>query len=236
MIIAIVIPTYYRKDGSTFELLTRALQSIKNQKYNNYHVFLIGDRYENNSEFEHLATSIISDDQITYINLNVAEERDNYNDKYALWSYGGVNATNIGIKLALNIGYKYICHLDHDDWWYDDHLSLINDCIESTNCDWVCTKSTFAHKNRYLPTINTNENIVSFLPVAAGLIHSSTCVNFKTIPLLYRDIYKETGSVGQPSDADLWIRMGEYIKNNNLKSYHINKLTCRHDEEGFEKR
>jgi hypothetical protein len=60
-------------------------------------------------------------------------------------------------------------------------------------------------------------------------------MDFKKIPLLYRDIYDLTNTVGLPADADLWERTREYIQNNNLKSYFINKLTCRHDEEGYSK-
>jgi hypothetical protein len=60
-------------------------------------------------------------------------------------------------------------------------------------------------------------------------------MNFKTIPLKYRDILGETGQVGEPADADLWDRCREYILKHNLKSYVINKLTCYHEEEGYER-
>ena len=60
-------------------------------------------------------------------------------------------------------------------------------------------------------------------------------MNFKRIPLLYRDLYELTNKVELPADADLWERTKDYIKKNNLKSFYINKLTCRHDEEGYSK-
>jgi hypothetical protein len=59
-------------------------------------------------------------------------------------------------------------------------------------------------------------------------------MNIKTIPLRYTDIFKETGEVGLPGDAEFWYRVSNHITSNNLKSKFINKLTCRHDEEGYE--
>jgi hypothetical protein len=61
-------------------------------------------------------------------------------------------------------------------------------------------------------------------------------MNFKKIPLLYRDLYAETGNVGLPGDADLWERSRDFIKENNLKSYYINEFTCYHDEEQYSKK
>ena len=52
MKLAIIISTYYRKDGRSSSFLTRALNSIANQTYQDYKIFLTGDRYENNEEFE----------------------------------------------------------------------------------------------------------------------------------------------------------------------------------------
>jgi hypothetical protein len=60
-------------------------------------------------------------------------------------------------------------------------------------------------------------------------------MNFKTIPLKYRDLFNETGVVGLPSDAELWERCASYILSNNLKSTLINSVTCNHVNEGFER-
>ena len=72
MKIGILIPTYYRNNGSTKDLLTRALESIKNQTHQDYIVFLIGDKYEQANEFNELATSIIPKDKIIHENLEHA--------------------------------------------------------------------------------------------------------------------------------------------------------------------
>lgn len=220
-----------REDGSTPFYLRRALTSIFNQKYKNFKIFLIGDKYENESEILNIISEY-NKTKIFFENLPYAKERDSYG-RHALWSYGGVNATNFGIKKALSEGFDYICHIDHDDWWYEDHLELINKCIYETNSDWMCTLSTHLNPNVFLPNITEKSKYVDFLPISCGLIHSSVCMNFKKIPLEYRDLYLEFGSVGHPADADLWDRCRHHIMYNELKSTLINKLTCRHDEEGY---
>jgi glycosyltransferase involved in cell wall biosynthesis len=232
---AVVISTYYRKDGSTLKYLTNALDSVFSQTYKNFKIFLIGDKYEDNDEFIKIISKY-PQDKIYYENLSYAKERDLYINKLLIWSYGGVNAINIGIDKALLDGYEYICHLDHDDWWLTNHLEEINNCLDLTGADWVCTKSTYGSPTKFLPDVNSNELYIPFHPKSSRLIHSSVCMNFKKIPLKYRDVYSETQQLGLPADADLWERTREFIIQNNLKSYYINKLTCRHDEEGYERR
>jgi len=231
--LAILIATYRREDGRSKSYLRRSLQSVKNQTYSDYKVFLIGDKYETPSEVLETIEEL-GIENIEFENLSEAKERSKYTGDN-LWFYGGVNALNYGIKKAISEGFEYICHLDHDDWWYDNHLDLINQCINETESDWMCTKSTYMDPDRFLPRIYTENKYFHILPRESSLIHSSVCMNFKSIPLFYRDIYEETGHVGLPTDADLWERCRDYINENNLKSTMINELTCRHDEEGYEK-
>lgn len=231
----IVIPTYKRLDGQTPLYLSRALNSIKSQTHTNYKVILIGDKYEDNDEFIKLSTEIIERDKIYFENLPIAMERDNYsNNKNALWSYGGVNATNYGISKSLELGYNYICHLDHDDYWDENHLFFINQVIKQTFSPFVCTKSKYL--SNILPNINFNGDFIDFPPYCGRLIHSSTCIDFKKIPLRYVDIYKEHGFVGNPADGDLWIRINNWLSQNEINSWLINKITCFHEEEGYVKK
>jgi glycosyltransferase involved in cell wall biosynthesis len=237
MKLSIIIPTYYRKDGSTKTYLKRALESVFNQTHQDFKIYLIGDRYEKEKEYEiYELLENYDKNKIHFENLDIAQERDFYKDKFVLWSYGGVNATNYGIKLSLKDSNNYICHLDHDDYWDKEHLMLINECINETNSDWMCTKSFYRSFHNVLPNILSYDKFVNYLPKGESLIHSSVCMNFKKIPLEYRDIFKETGKLGLPSDADLWNRCNEYIIKNNLISTLINKITCFHIEEGYERK
>jgi glycosyltransferase involved in cell wall biosynthesis len=230
---SIVITTYQRKDGNTPKYLKRALQSIFDQDYHLFKIYVIGDKYENNEEFESIFNEFPKD-KIYFENLPIAHERDKYTDKTLIWKYGGCFANNYGINKSISDGYEYVCHLDHDDEWYPNHLSSLNDAIIKTNSLWLCTKSEYEHFMEY-PMINSDLELVEFNPTPEGLIHSSTCINFKKIPLRHRNVFEETGLSGLPGDADLWYRIREYFNGNNLKGVLVNKITCKHIEEGYEK-
>jgi hypothetical protein len=152
-----------------------------------------------------------------------------------IWKYGGCFANNYGINKSIENGYEYICHLDHDDEWYPNHLSSLNNAIVKTKSLWLCTKSEYVF-NMVLPSIHGNDELIDFYPIPEGLIHSSTCINFKKIPLRHRNIFEETGVSGLPGDADLWLRISNYLKENNLNGILINKITCKHIEEGYERK
>jgi glycosyltransferase involved in cell wall biosynthesis len=221
MTIGIVIPTYYRKDNSTLKYLQRALNSIKNQTYTNYKVFLIGDKYENEEELITISSSIISKEKIFSINLPYAKERNKYplGDK-KLWCSGGVNATNYGIELCLKENINFICHLDHDDWWESNHLEEISKCIN--DYFFITTKSNHIN-NQILP----KEKNIPFYPKSGDIIRSATCINFSKTNLRYRDVFEEIGKV-YPADADLWNRISDFMKNTKNKGIVIDKVTCNH--------
>ena len=231
---SIVITTYQRGDGSTPNVLRRALDSVFAQDYKNFKVFVIGDKYENNQEFIDICSSY-DQDKIYYENLPFAAERDKYTDKWVIWSYAGCYANNYGINKAVEMGYEYVCHLDHDDEWYPNHLSSLKDAIDKTNSPFLCTKSEYV-MGKILPRIDSEQEIIPFIPGGGNLIHSSTCINFKRIPLRHRNIFEETGVRGVPGDWDLWDRMRDYFHANRMEGHIVNKITCKHLEEGYERR
>lgn len=231
MKLAIVIATYYRSDRSTINVLVSALKSVLKQTYSNYKIFLIGDQYEHVDEFKNICKQFPHQDKLYYNNLPFAKERNNYSNKDALWSYGGVNAMNFGVNQAIEEEFEYICHLDHDDVWGDSHLLTIKDGIESTGASWLCTRSN--HLNRQiLPVTKLKDLYIDYVPRSADINHSSVCMNFKHIPIRYIDYFEEHQKVGPAGDEYMWARAYKYIKNNNLKSVLINKLTCFHLQEG----
>lgn len=235
MKLAVLIPTYQRSDNRTPFYLKRAIDSVMEQSHQDFKIFVIGDRYENNLEFKSILSQY-DKEKMFYVNLPFAKERDIYGaNKLALWNYGGVNANNVGIELILSKEYKYICHLDHDDYWMPTHLKAINNCIEETSADFVCTKSTYKDVGT-LPQLYTDKKFVKISPRPETLIHSSTCINFETLNFRYRDLFTEKGIIGLPSDADMWLRIGAYVDIvPTVSAYMVNEVTCIHDEEGFER-
>jgi hypothetical protein len=231
MKLAISLTTYQRKDGKSPFYLKRAIDSVCSQTHQDWHLFVVGDHYENEMEFL-MIMSQYSSDKISFVNLDRSVERDKYGDNGPLlWHSAGITAMNYASKMSLDAGYDYVCHLDHDDYWQLPHLELINRAIEQENADFVCTLSTFGTSR--LPAIgNDNRWILPFLPLSCGLINSSSCYNHRKIPLRYENVWERDKQV-VPADADLWIRLAKYLQENNLKSYCVNELTCIHDEEGY---
>lgn len=231
MKLGILITTYQKLDGSTPDLLKRAIDSIKNQTHQDYTLIVIGDKYEDNSEFESICHSFNLGNKLIFKNLPYAKEREKYPlGSKELWSSGGVNARNYGVNLSLELGLEYICHLDHDDYWHPQHLEVINYTIETTqDASVIHTCSTYF--NSHLPAVELTNEIYPTEITPGGLIHSSACINHKLIPLKYRDMFEETGKE-HAADADMWARIGEFTKQNNLKTYRITSLTCFHPTEG----
>lgn len=233
MKLAIGIPTYRRLDGTTPGYLTRCLESVKHQTHQDYKVFLIGDHYDNPDEFEKIATSIITEDKIYFENREQAPERNKYQiGSKQLWCAGGVSAYNHAIGCALSQGYDYICHLDHDDFWDTNHLSLINQVIEQAPQASLIYSCARHFNGSTLPSGAPIDGIVhEHIPIPANTVHSSVCINHRKIPLLYRDVFAEEGHTLE-ADMDMWIRVRTYLSNNPyLKSYLIRAVTCYHDIE-----
>lgn len=240
MFFAIIITTYRRSDGTTIPKLRKTLDSVFAQKYVRFKVFLIGDNFENPEDFFNLCLEY--DQKYMYCeNLTVQTERDNYKGvPNAIWSYGGTYAYNYAIQRALDLGYNYVCRMDHDDQWTDQHLSNLKECIEKTNSPWVCTVSYYLSNNNLCPPkidISSGSPLFEkFDPRPGHVIHSSTCINFNRIPLRYVDLYKETGKVGLPGDAFMWEMTSNWLKENNETAYIVKRPTCFHLTEGYEKK
>lgn len=227
MKLAITIATFYHKDGGIHTLLSRTLNSIKNQTHQDYMVYLIGDDYEKPEEFFELS-KIIDKDKIKAINLPVAVERSKYKGA-KLWVCGGVNASNTGINMALKDGLSYVCHLDHDDYWEPNHLKLISDVIDETKTNFVCTKAFMGKNKSIFPNIKSEKEYINFIPKGGTICHSSTCVNFNYFKFRYRNLVELFNQV-HASDADLWNRIKIFYEEKKENGILINKVTCNRDK------
>jgi hypothetical protein len=233
MTIAISIATYMRQDGKSNFFLRRCLDSISEQIHKDFIVYLYGDMYDDGDELRSIVNEYGNKFTIRMRNLAVPVERTRYPDGgLPLWRCGGSNCTNTIIDDAISDGLQYIAHLDHDDYWSPNHLYVLNAVIEAGNPAFIYTVSTYM--GGILPNITVSEsdtvNCIESYPSPSNVIHSSTCIDFSKIPFRYRDTFYETG-VPDAADADMWRRSSEFMKQNNLKSYLINILTCFHDTE-----
>jgi glycosyltransferase involved in cell wall biosynthesis len=235
MIIGITIHTYQRADGKTPNLLKRTLQSIINQSYQDFKIFIVGDKYENNQEFEDIINSFKEiSNKIVYDNLSFANERDKYLgiNNTALWNCGGAHALNHANFLATQYGITKVCHIDHDDIWLPNHLELIvNTIIEKQNPAFIYTLSKYISIPVF-PEFPEDGEVVESYPEYARLIHSSTYIDLAQIHFYYRDLWAEENRIF-PSDGDMWERIKAKCQSENLKSYVIRRVTCIHENENY---
>jgi len=235
MTLGVTIHTYQRADGQTPYFLMRAIQSVANQSYQNFKIFIVGDKYENNEEFEDVINGFVEiADKIVYENLSFAHERDKYLgvNNTALWNCGGANALNHANNLAKSHGITKVCHIDHDDFWFPNHLELIaKTIVEKQKPAFIYTLSSYLH-NPVFPQMPTDGQVVESYPAYCQLIHSSVYIDLEQIHLPYRDLWDEENRYF-PSDGDLWDRIADKCKKENLKSYVIREVTCKHENENY---
>ena len=219
----IVLCTYYRKDGSTFFKISRCIESIKNQTFTDWKIFLIGDHYENQEEFQKI-TSLVSSDKITAINLDFAAERES--GKFSgnsLWCSAGANASNVGIDESISQGCQIHNHIDDDDVWLPNHLETLNfGYINFPESVFIYTNASYTDRNnvtKNFPTETVGIYYDNLPPRPERLIHSSVSWKLNKIPFKHRNTI-EQGRIF-PGDADMWQRINTYCRENNLKTLYI---------------
>jgi len=230
--LGIVISTYQRPDGKTPELLKKTLNAINNQTYTNWKLYLIGDNYKNQQEFEELA-NIIPKDKILYLNLPTAVERNRYPEGgWKLWYSGGNHAANIGIEFSVNEGNHWVCHCDHDELWYNNHLEEIAKGIEKTNALFLYTRGKYLSNDILPRNINSSELYINRRALPNDTIKSSCCINYFIIQLRRRDpnyFYNQHDA----ADAAFLKRVNNILNTMDKPSILINKVTMENTQEGY---
>ena len=206
---AVVIATYQRPSGKTKSYLQRAFECLRNQKYQNFKVFLIGDRYEDHEEFLSFRKEL-SANKIYLENLKVAHERDNCKRKRNLWTIGGANAMNHGLRQARKEGFRYMAHLDDDDIWHPNHLrNLAMAYCQFSNIAFACNKGIL--NSDILPYVNIYSP-GNFLPKGNDCFHSTYSFRLDIIPFEYQtiDLMKEEVDY-EPADLVMLRNIGRFI-------------------------
>lgn len=223
--IAVIMATYQRSDKTTPQLIEKTLLTLKAQTYKNFKLFLIGDRYDNREEFESFVDHLegVTTD---LINLDHITERDFYSEgDPKLWNTGGVTALNKGIKLAIKDKYDFITFLDHDDLWEPYHLQNMADALSEDPRRALCATRGRHFNGALLPDKSMHPGGDDYFPKAGQVLKSAVCYNRRLIPISF-----DPNCEG-PADANLWDKISEYMEENNLKGYLINKETVKHPDE-----
>lgn len=244
---AIVIATYPRKNGKTLEYLQRCVDSVLSQTHTHWDIFLIGDKYDPESELQNFMSTLKmrpgNANKIYFLNNYVVERDVIRNDPHELWCCGGANSMNIGLALARNHKYMYYAHLDDDDYWEPDHLAeMATIYTKYPKCIFVCMQST-TPQDGLLPMTNDYGTTMIFennmLPLPLRMVHSAFSFRLDIIPFYYKtnlnpifnSLINEPKT--QPADAMMLHHIRLFIEASQDKhtSIFVPKLTCHHDTE-----
>ena len=174
---AVVIPTYNRKNGTTVQNIKNIVDFLSKQTYQNYHVFLVGDDYDNEEEFKYLI-SLFPQDKIYAHNNSISYRKDYFSKPVNKWCIGGVMALKHGVEKAKEYGYKYYLHLDDDDSWTHDKLQAHFQVLEEfPKADFIFHGSQYyqgvlPQEHREYPLEYNN-----LRPAQANIVHSSNCLS-----------------------------------------------------------
>jgi glycosyltransferase involved in cell wall biosynthesis len=232
----ICMATYQRKIGNTPAYLKRSLDALLSQTATNWHLYLVGDKYENNDEFLTCVASFPKD-KITYVNLTYANERENMAKGNDLWMVAGCNAMNISHQMALDDGCTYLVHHDDDDFFSSKKIQLLNYTL-SLHPEPICIFHYSGYLGGVLPREEFNgikstlENTY-YLPMPCNLTHSSITIH-RSIALDFKyDGFRPGKTNYECGD----IQLINYIRHavfNDPKKYtiFIPILLCVHDVQG----
>jgi glycosyltransferase involved in cell wall biosynthesis len=250
----IVIATHKIADGAaqsaranhmdTPSLLKDCLQSIKDQKYKNWKVYITGDAYDSDDEIKKVMNDIIPAGQLDYVNMSKPGERDKGWTSIQFRNTAGVGAMNKGLGRAMSDGIDYIVRIDHDDKWSLNHLELLAKAYtQYPELGYVFTRSrkkidASNSSKKFLYQPNEDRHITTTEPNNLGFIygdvsHSAASWRPSMVgKMKYRDAEEQSKSEPkipmtktQPADADMFKRMMTYIKDKGHQYMYIPRLT-----------
>lgn len=234
---AVIIATYKRRDGSTSYHLKNAAEMLKAQTYQDFFIIITGDDYTDPEEFEALVKLFPQEKTIS--ENHPFAYRDVLKNSVNRWTCGGIQANYVGVKKALDMGIDYYVHLDDDDTWLPHHLQTLHDAIQSfPDSDVLYTRSRYGGTT--LPRENVTEMHYNNLPpFRENVVHSSTCINLKTLKEPLLKVYEcrlsqleaiRHGKVpeGQfsPFDIEKWDMINQKVREGVCKALFIPKATC----------
>ncbi|MEA2481341.1 MAG: hypothetical protein QOJ07_3263, partial [Thermoleophilaceae bacterium] len=134
-LVTVRIPTW----GDVTELMTRTLPSVLNGQWRNVEVIVSSDGPQPHAR---AAVESLPDPRVRYIDL---PERPDYpRQPYSLWRVGGSHAVNHGLDEARG---DFICPLDHDDAFTEDHIPRLLEAVARTGADFVYGMAVGEHRN-----------------------------------------------------------------------------------------
>jgi len=222
LVFGVVMATYDRSD---FSAVTATLTSLRDQQYQGWHLFLVGDRHTDEVGMREVLQRLLPTEKVTFINLPIACERDYMPKSVDLWHTGGATAMNYSLSLMREYGYQHTAHLDDDDIWRVHHLQILaNRYTLSPELSFVSTRGLYGGGGVIAGSIDPHQ-----VPKGGASLHSSISWNLNKVTLRYRtgDSYR-----GRPADADFLNEIGEICRVQSMLTYACKNVTIEHPVEG----
>lgn len=176
---SIVVPCY---NAETY--IDRCLKSIAKQTYTNYEILIIDDGSKDNT------INIIKKNEKFFDNCKVITKKNE----------GVSSARNIGINNAIN---EFIIFIDSDDWVDSSYLQIVNEKINSLDCDLIVMdyyKETHRRSDKILQgKFEVIKDRLRFLQRSEGsriqknteiLKHLKSFMNLYDMNVIWNKIYK----------------------------------------------
>lgn len=235
---AVIIATYYRKNGTSLSCLTKVAKMLSEQTTQNFKIFLVGDDYENREEFNK-AVELFPQDRIYAENLDFSLRDVGFKIRKNRWTCGGMLARHRGFDQAMLEGYDFYVHLDDDDTWSPKHLETLMKTVEEfPEVDFLYTRSYFMRT--VLPKEQVdNVSYNNLVPRPEKVVHSATCLRLTTLGEDLRKLYEDRfdiidefrqGKRSEPAflplDMTKWTLIGKKVENGDCKTIFIPTITC----------
>ena len=224
----ICMATYQRKNGKSPGYLTTSLTAVMNQTATNWHLYLVGDKYENHEELVQ-TISFFPPDKITMLNLPAALERENISNQMDLWRVGGANAMNHSHQLAVQDGCDYILHHDDDDPFHIKKIQILNYVLTQYPDPTYLFHYSFFLSDMILP----KESIQSLSPNNLQIqknnaIHTSIAIHHTVASSFQYDGYRPEKTTYTCGDVQLIEYLGQQLHDTTKYCIFIPVVLCSH--------
>lgn len=180
VMVSVVVPTYNRR-----HLLKRALWSLDSQTYRDFEVIVVNDG------------------------------GDEVND--IVWDYPRANLINhernLGLAAARNTGIldasgKYLCYLDDDDEYFDNHLEVLVSTLEGSDYGVAYTDAWYEYDDEGGKRVREMSRTFDRHMIKEQNITPCMCLMHERRILDQVGLFDVT--LENHEDWDMWIRMSEY--------------------------